>query len=315
MKRFLNKYLILLIAAVGIISTIELAIVYYNANFVIEAAPSFCNFTEKLDCDAVAKTSYAIFLGVPLALWGLSFYLFIMFMEIVPFLQKKINLEILNLFKNPRSYIFTFSLLSVVISIYLSWVSITQIHKACVVCYFTYILNFIILVLSKSDITVKQHFLNTFNDLKAALSKSKYRIMTMLFMGVLFVVLFYTNHYKLFVSEKLIIGEQLGFDYTTDYVHKGNVLGSMHPKVIIHEYTDFQCPFCGISNAMMNRLITEVDDVAIVHHDLPLDPDCNPRIKGTGHKNSCLASRYSRAAKLQENIGNLIIRFSKIMIN
>jgi protein-disulfide isomerase len=86
---------------------------------------------------------------------------------------------------------------------------------------------------------------------------------------------------------------------STQYKAKGNILGSATPKLVTTEYTDFECPYCGMSADMMTRLVSEMPAIQVVHHDFPLDSSCNPVVKKTVHKNSCLASLYSRAAKIQ----------------
>ena len=75
-----KKILIGSIAFIGIITTIKLAIIYYNANFNPYSLPSFCSVNEFIDCDNVAKTSESQFFGVPLALWGMFLYAFILLM-------------------------------------------------------------------------------------------------------------------------------------------------------------------------------------------------------------------------------------------
>ena len=60
---------VLLLIAIGV--TIDLAFIYYQANFNQNALPSFCNINDFIDCDGVARTVESQFFGVPLAYWGL----------------------------------------------------------------------------------------------------------------------------------------------------------------------------------------------------------------------------------------------------
>ena len=62
---------------IGILTTIELAVIYYNANFDEYALSSFCSVNSFIDCDGVAKTPDSQFLGIPLAYWGMFLYLFV----------------------------------------------------------------------------------------------------------------------------------------------------------------------------------------------------------------------------------------------
>ena len=45
-------------------------------------------------------------------------------------------------------------------------------------------------------------------------------------------------------------------------------------------------------------LITELDGILVIQHNLPLDSECNP-IVTKGHEGSCQMARYSLAAKKQ----------------
>ena len=76
-----------LLSLIGLALSIELCVVYFNANFITDAVPSVCAINEAVDCDSVAKTQYSQFLGVPLSLWGILLYLFFLFMTYVDKLQ------------------------------------------------------------------------------------------------------------------------------------------------------------------------------------------------------------------------------------
>ena len=100
-----RKIAIGLIAFVGFLTTIKLAIIYHNANFVENAPASFCHINEFIDCDSVAKTIDSQFLGVPLAYWGMFLYLFIGLMMCAKKLAQYRLFKFLEVFKNPYFYI------------------------------------------------------------------------------------------------------------------------------------------------------------------------------------------------------------------
>ena len=136
-----KKIVIGVIAFVGFVTTIKLAIIYYNANFVENAAKSFCSVNQFIDCDSVAKTQESQFFGVPLAFWGLFLYSFIALLMSAKWLSKFRFLRFLEVFKNPYIYISALGIISFTISIILLFISLFQIKKICVLCLFTYILN------------------------------------------------------------------------------------------------------------------------------------------------------------------------------
>ena len=60
-KEMKKKISIIVIAIIGIITTIKLAIIYFNANFNPYALSSFCSINEFIDCDGIARTTESQF--------------------------------------------------------------------------------------------------------------------------------------------------------------------------------------------------------------------------------------------------------------
>ena len=83
------------------------------------------------------------------------------------------------------------------------------------------------------------------------------------------------------------------------YKVSGNVLGDPQATVVVHEYTDYQCPFCFVLNTMLHRAVHELKNIQIVHHNLPLDSECNKNMPGQMHPGSCLLAKYSIASGKQ----------------
>ena len=62
---------------------------------------------------------------------------------------------------------------------------------------------------------------------------------------------------------------------------------------------DFNCPICPTYNIMLHKLAKENSDIEIIHHNFPLDTECNKYLKTQMHKNSCRMARYAIAAENQ----------------
>ena len=99
LKEETKKLIVMSLAGLGLCATIELAVVYYNALFAANAAPSICAVNEFIDCDAVARTKESQFFGIPLAYWGMLWYLFVFLMLKVDVLKEKKFLRFLEVFK------------------------------------------------------------------------------------------------------------------------------------------------------------------------------------------------------------------------
>ncbi len=295
-----KKILVAILALIGIITTIKLAVIYYNANFDPYSLPSFCSVNDFIDCDNIAKTTEAQFLGVPLAYWGMFLYAFILLMLFVDKLKNFKYLKFLEVLKNPFSYIGALGLISFTISMILLCVSLFEIKKLCILCAFTYILN-----LTIGWIASEGHFISTikqsFADFVDAIKIRKYLIAFIAVMAVAVGFLTYTATSFKFAPQ---VKRQMQFiEFTkakkNKYAVKGNVLGNKNAKKIIYVYSDYQCPICYAHNIMMHKLAKDVKDIKIVHKNLPLDTDCNGYLQSPFHKGSCIDAKYAIAAEKQ----------------
>jgi len=293
---------VLLLIAIGV--TIDLAFIYYQANFNQNALPSFCNINDFIDCDGVARTIESQFFGVPLAYWGLFLYSFIAMLMCVDFLKKIPFLKFLEVFKNKYHYIASLGLISFIISMVLLCVSLTGIHKLCIMCAVTYVLNLLIGLVAAHGI--KGHFAGAIKqscvDFAEALKPVPYRIAFVIvmicacgFLGWSYKsakfspALKFERNYGEFIHAKI-----------NKYAIKGNVLGSKDKDAVVLEvYSDYKCPICSTANIMVHKLAKDFKNLRVEHHNLPLDTECNKYLKNPFHVNSCVLARYGEAAKKQ----------------
>lgn len=295
-----KKVLVAILSIIGIITTIKLAVIYYNANFNPYSLPSFCSVNDFIDCDNIAKTTESQFFGIPLAYWGMFLYSFILLMLFVDKLKNFKYLKFLEVFKNPFSYIGALGLISFSISILLLCISLFEIKKLCILCAFTYVLN-----LAIGWIASEGHFINaikqSFVDFVDAIKIKKYLIAFIAVMVVAMGFLTYTTTSLKFAPQ---VKKQLQFQEFTKakknkYAVKGNSLGDENAKKIIYVYSDYQCPICYAHNIMMHKLAKEVKGIKVVHKNLPLDTDCNGYLQSPFHQGSCIDAKYAIAAEKQ----------------
>lgn len=298
-----KKIVIFLLTFIGFLTTIKLAIIYYNANFNPYALSSFCSINEFIDCDGIAKTTESQFFGVPLAYWGMFLYAFMFLMLFVDKLKNIKFLKFLEVFKNPMDYITSLGIISFIISMILLGVSLLEIKKLCVLCAFTYVLNLFIAIIAadyKNGGFIKA-FKNSVIDFIDALKIKKYLIAFIMVALTATGVLIYTatsykftpqvkyaNEFKEFVNAK-----------TNKYAVSGNVLGDENADLVIYSYTDYRCPICNAQNIMMHKLAKDLKGFKIVHKNLPLDMECNKYLKQPFHEGSCRMAKYAMAAEIQ----------------
>ena len=304
-----KRIAIAFISLIGIVTTVKLAIIYYNANFNPYALASFCSVNDFIDCDGIAKTIESQFLGIPLAYWGLFLYSFILLLLFVEKLKNVKCLKFLEVFKNPLDYISSLGIVSFSISMLLLCLSLFEINKLCVLCAFTYLLNLLIGCIA-TDFR-NGGFINSikqsFYDFIDALKIKNYCIAFVLVMLVAVGFLTYTTSSMVFAPQ---VKQQLEFKEfvkakSNKYVVSGNVLGDKDAKVKVVVYSDYQCPICYAHNVMMHKLAKEMKNIQIIHKNLPLDTDCNPYLKSPFHQGACVAARYVIAAEKQGKLWDM----------
>ena len=305
----MKKIFIALIALIGFITTIKLGFIYYDANFNDYALPSFCSVNSFIDCDGIARTTESQFLGVPLAYWGMFFYLFVLLLLCAEKLKNFKLFRFLEVFKNPYDYIASLGIFSFAVSITLLIISLFEINKLCILCAFTYLLN-LLLALISVNFRIKDFgkaFKQSYLDFMDAVKQTKYLVALCVVLVIASIFLTYTTMTMDFAPQVKAYRNSPFREYINakknKYAVKGNVLGNKNAEVIVYVFSDYQCPICYAHNIMMHKLAKEHKNLLVIHRNLPLDTECNVYLRGQMHPGACLDSRYAIAA---ENQGKVI---------
>lgn len=294
-----KKIFIGALSLIGLITTVKLAIIYYNANFNPYALASFCSVNDFIDCDGIAKTSESQFFGIPLAYWGMFFYSFVFLMLFADKLKNIKLFKFMEVFKNPMDYIASLGLLSFIISMILLCLSLFEIKKLCVLCAFTYILNLLIGCIAAQGSGFINSIKQSFSDFMDAVRIKKYLIALIAVVIAACAFLTYTSISYVFAPQVKRHNEFKEFKGKNKYVVKGNILGDRDAKVVIYVFSDYQCPICPVHNNMMHKLVRDVKSIKIIHRNLPLDTTCNGYLQSPFHEGSCIDAQYAVASEKQ----------------
>ena len=307
-----KRIIITILAIIGLALSIELCIVYYNANFAIDATPSICAISDKMDCDSVAKTSYSQFFGVPLALWGVLLYLFFLFMTYVDKLQNIKGFGILKVFKNPSSYIFCIALVSFIISMILGCISVFKIDSICVFCFMTYFIDLLITISAKTKgESVYNEIKTSFSDFISALKDGKNVFWFVLILLLFISILVYTSVSNILTPQIAKMKQFEQYFKLYDSEVEKNIMGPKDADIVINEYMDFNCGGCFFSQLYLHRLVSEFENVKVIQRIIPLEKECNHNMRFDGHKGSCLKAKYALAAAKQ----NMYWQMADVLFN
>ena len=292
-----------ILALGGLALSIKLACIYYTANYDQYALSSFCSINDFVDCDGAAKSSVSQFWGIPLAYWGIFFYLIILFLTIVDKIKGFRFLKFLEVFKNPHAYVTFLGTIAFICSMILAGLSVFKIHKLCILCVITYFIDLIIALVASSCSLKKfiESLKLTVIDFIDGAKKYTKTFIVLLILAVSF--LCYSGITYNFVPRIKKTKSILKYRKMTcnPYRIKGNLLGAENGTVVIELYSDYVCPLCYIHNIMLHQVVKEFSNVKVVHHNFPFDKECNPYISINMHPNACFMSRGAIAARQQGN--------------
>ena len=295
-----RKLLIQILSVIGFGLTIKLAMIYYVANYDKYSLASFCSINDFIDCDGAAKTSVSQFLGIPLAYWGMFFYVTVLFLTFVDKLKNIKFLKFLEVFKNPMAYITVIGTIAFIVSMSLACISIFRIKKLCILCVITYFIDFLIaLIPSKNWKDYFVSFKTTVLDFWEGVKKYPKTFVVLLLMAVSFLT--YTEMSDCFVphiKKAKDIKKFYNMKENPYRVH-GNVLGNENGDVVIELFSDYGCPVCYIHNIMLHKAVQEYQNVKVVHYNMPFDKECNLEISATMHPGACYMARAALAAGKQ----------------
>lgn len=299
-----KPYIIAILAAIGFCTTVELAVVYYNALFAVDAAPSICSISEFIDCDGVARTNESQFFGIPLAYWGMIWYAFVFLMLKAKDLKQNKMFKFMEVFKNPLDYIAVLGLFSFIVSVTLLLISVFQIKKLCIFCAVTYVLNLIIALVAAKPLKEGWFYGSLVQSVKDFLEAIKIKPYAIAFALVCLTgigILTYTSTSLVFAPH---VKNNREFKFyqkakIEDYLVSGNQLGAKDAPIKVNVYSDFDCPSCRLLHIQLYYLAKKYNNIEFVHKNYPLDQDCNKYLPFPGHTTSCLKARYAEAALMQ----------------
>jgi uncharacterized membrane protein/protein-disulfide isomerase len=306
MKRFLSArhqvkplpfhfyfWTIVLLAGLGLAASIYLSISHYRVFTDIDYR-SFCAISRAINCDTVSQSPYAIFIGVPVPVWGVFGYSFF--------------LVFFALFIGPpdsrgRGFaaVFCISLTFSAYSVLLALISSFLINAYCIVCIFTYAINFLLAFmtwLARNRIESSTFTQALKLDFRYLTQRSK---LSAIFTGVtacsfLLIIAFFPAYWKLEITTGPI-------ELQTGVTEDGHPwIGYGTAPIIITEYSDYLCFQCKKMNYYLRQFISRhPDKIKLIHRHFPMDSRYNPIVKAPFHEGAGIMALIAIYATEKEN--------------
>ncbi len=319
MKKFIN--FILILSAIGAVLSGILLVQHYNpeSNFgLLSCGNGIVN-----PCQTLSQSVIGSFIGIPLAAYGLFFYLFVLFLSLIADFSNKKYLNIATVIILPLS------VMALVLDIFL-FSTLIYLGEYCKLCISTYIVNIIILGLSIAaflDIkkTENTGFVDIIKDFfsdndESSNKKAAYSSFSILVFFLFFSV-FSMNYILNLKSDNSPVSKEdiknftMGF-YSSrvediKFPESNLVIGNPNAPIAIYAFTDFLCSACYEFYKVEKYLLSKFKDkVKIVYFNFPLDSDCNKKVR-TIYPNSCTASRAMTQAANSGNFEEYLIEHFK----
>lgn len=254
---------------------------------------SFCAVSAKVNCDVVNASSYSEFLGVPIAWWGLLFYLLVGAHALLGLMRPER--------KDGAAFCWVLSLGGIPYCVFLAYVSAFVLKVFCIECIGMYAVSLTFAV-------------GLFFALKTPLREvpSLYSDPVRRFMphalaaGALYAFGWGAIAYvgakalpkqNLSLEEKLLVyNSQPKHDLQPD--PDWPAWGNPDAKTTLIEFSEFKCPFCRIAAFGVKPYLQEFQTKLFYRFvNYPLDMECNPNLKKTMHEGACFAAKAGICAQ------------------
>jgi len=263
-----------------------------------------CNINEVFNCDDVVNTRYSEVAGIPLGVWGLGYFLAVLFLLCLALWRKK----------STKTWLQTYAAMAAIalgvaiLAVYTMWSSIGAFCPSCLETHGAVLLQAVATLIFWKQIplpfSAKALFhggalsavvvaltVAGFKQLepriipapKAAESRPrplKARIPS---------VDFSLKTHELAIHRSADSG--LGEDYRK---------GRDDAEVVIVEFSDFECPGCAGGAEFLGSLVEKYkDEILLVFKNYPLDRHCNPGVTRRFHEHACEIAVMARCAGAQ----------------
>jgi uncharacterized membrane protein/protein-disulfide isomerase len=265
-------------AFLGLADAVYLAISHYRVYTDI-GYKSFCAVSKSINCDTVSQSPYSIFLGVPVPVWGVVGYLFFL---LLLYPSRNASPKEARLWPT----LFTISLCYSLYSIILALISMLYIHSYCIMCIASYAVNFALLYLTWllhrrfGEKTIIAGLKDDLFYLQEKKKKSAVALIMLIATGILLPQIF-PAYWKM---SNVPSNTTLSHGTTAD----GHPwIGAEHAKLVIVEFTDYQCFQCKKMHFYLRELMNSYPDkIKLVHRNFPMDHQYNPIVKEPYHTGS-----------------------------
>jgi uncharacterized membrane protein/protein-disulfide isomerase len=300
------RRILLALALMGLASS--LASLYVHVQ--MSANPgylSFCDVSATVSCGAVERSAYATLWGVPVALFGVGYYVVVMLL-LAASVQGPGALP-----EHAAGYIFVLSTMGLGVSFFLAYAAFFIINALCLMCLVTYISVIGLFLVSGARTSVPMTTLprRFWQDARAVVASPMGLTVVIVFiMAATSALAFFPRHLVSSAVPGGVEGQQASpTDKKTEFLRFWESqqrvqvpVPSDGAAVLIVKFSDHQCPACAQTYADYKPILARYaaqfpGAIRLVTKDYPLERECNTGMPRDLHLAACEAAVAARLAK------------------
>ncbi len=268
---------VLLLALAGFFDSIYLSYAHHRVYTDI-SYDSFCAISKAINCDTVSQSPYAVFLNIPVPIWGVIGYLFLVILILFAGFDKSRD-------KSGWTLLMVISAFYSIYSIILAMISNYLIHSYCIMCIVSYVINFAVLFycwLIRRRFSVDRFWRGLVSDFVFFMALPRHQTILSVFGLSALLVIFLLPPYW------VIAPEHLNKDLPHGLTETGHPwIGAENPELTITEYSDYLCFQCRKMHYYLREMVEAYPDkIRLVHRHFPFDNQFNPIVKDPFHVGS-----------------------------
>lgn len=298
---------------------------------------SFCSLSATIDCEAVTKSAYAVFAGVPVAGWAVVYYVAVLIVATsfarLPWPEKGEPAESVPSelpgtlsFADRGRVLFFLTAANLIPTLAFFLISEFVLGKLCLLCCGMYLANLLLAVVGWMALQpprrIAADFTRGAGQLFGVVGSGVKGVPLLLGVaialgGAISGTKLLTHFYfepraearrdglalvPPFEQWRVTPVEQIPIQTALSSEDRDFAKGPENAPITIVEFSDFECPFCKRAAAYLDSIVEKYGaDVRLVYKSYPLDQSCNPRLTRKLHEYSCRAAAVARCVGLQSD--------------
>jgi uncharacterized membrane protein len=262
----------------GLLLSIYLAVSHYRVHTDL-GFQSFCALSKAFNCDTVSQSPYSVLGNLPVAVWGVAGYCFLLLVLFFAALPAGEHRRVWTLGLVISS---AFSLASVVFA----GISSFLVTSYCLLCIATYAVNFLLVYviwITRRRFQVGQLRPALMQDLQFLWRRRRFSIpiLTTFAIGMVLTLLSFPSYWQITLPAAAT-------SIRTGVTAEGYPwIGAENPVLDIMEFTDYQCFQCKKMHYYLRELVARYSDsIRLTHRNYPMDHEFNPIVKEPFHVGS-----------------------------